>query len=464
MIRSAAFEGKFYPSSKEAIFELIREVEDAGRYPDYPMNSGLVIGGVLPHAGHVYSAAQTIPFFRLLQERELVPDTIVILNPNHSGGGSRVEIDAHSYWKNSIGELEVDAKLSSLLSYEKNTQAQLFEHSAEVIIPYIQYYFQDKYPMILPVCLQCISAREAKALAFELYTAAQSLSRNCIVLASSDFSHFLSPKEGFKQDEKVLKKLREKDSEGLERVVLNDEISVCGYAPIMTLMEYASIVASSYEPKILARGHSGEVYPAREVVDYISILFKVEATMMLSTKEKRLLLDVADSAIRAYLLHGESVESKDVDIGEVGSIKCGVFVSVYVKGELRGCMGTFSESDYLLDNILRLSIDSAFEDKRFKPVAMHELGDLSIELSVLTPRKMIEDIREIEIGKHGIYLSYRNRSGTLLPQVAAKNEWTVVDFLECCCTNKMGLNKDAWKDAEIMTYEAIVFNNSPSSL
>ena len=52
---------------------------------------------------------------------------------------------------------------------------------------------------------------------------------------------------------------------------------------------------------------------------------------------------------------------------------------------------------------------------------------------------------------HGI------RRATLLPQVAVKNKWTVVDFLECCAKNKLGMDRNSWKEADLFVYEAIVF-------
>jgi hypothetical protein len=83
---------------------------------------------------------------------------------------------------------------------------------------------------------------------------------------------------------------------------------------------------------------------------------------------------------------------------------------------------------------------------------------MKVEISVLLPRKRIFGPDEIEIGTHGIYLIHGYRRATLLPQVALTNNWTPVEFLECCAENKLGLSKSSWKEAELYVYEAILID------
>ena len=71
--RNAVVEGRFYPSTKNKIFEQIREIENAGRYPLTQLSPTRILGAVLPHAGHLYSGYQTIPFFKLINRLEMVP-------------------------------------------------------------------------------------------------------------------------------------------------------------------------------------------------------------------------------------------------------------------------------------------------------------------------------------------------------------------------------------------------------
>jgi AmmeMemoRadiSam system protein A len=105
-----------------------------------------------------------------------------------------------------------------------------------------------------------------------------------------------------------------------------------------------------------------------------------------------------------------------------------------------------------------MAIAAATNDKRFKPVTMDELDELSIEISVLTPLKKIHTKEEIEIGRHGIYIKQGLYHGTLLPQVATENNWSVDEFLGYCAKNKARIGWDGWKTAELFTYEAIIFS------
>jgi len=85
------------------------------------------------------------------------------------------------------------------------------------------------------------------------------------------------------------------------------------------------------------------------------------------------------------------------------------------------------------------------------------LKDIDIEISVLTPLKKIQSINEITMGKHGIYIKKGYRTGTFLPQVANETHWTLEEFLGHCARDKAGIGWDGWKEAELYTYEAIIF-------
>jgi AmmeMemoRadiSam system protein B len=270
--RKASVEGRFYPSTKSRIFDQIMEIEKSGRYPEPDVSPRTVYGAVLPHAGHIYSGYQTIPFFQLIRRHRLFPDTYVIIHPNHSGQGAPLAIDDAEFWSNSIGEVPVDLEFARAMGLAFDHRAHVREHSAEVIIPFIQY-FGEGFPFsIVPVCMLDQSYLSASLVAASMIRAAKKTGRNIMVLASCDFSHFLPPAEGKKQDQLVLDKILERDAPGIEHVVQKNRISICGYGPIMSLMEYARLKTPKYRIDILARGHSGEISPSMEVVDYVSLL------------------------------------------------------------------------------------------------------------------------------------------------------------------------------------------------
>jgi AmmeMemoRadiSam system protein A len=141
------------------------------------------------------------------------------------------------------------------------------------------------------------------------------------------------------------------------------------------------------------------------------------------------------------------------------SVHCGVFVSLYVDRKLRGCIGTFSEEESLHTNLMRMAVSAATSDSRFSPIERSELDNLTCEISLLTPREQIFSKKEIVLGKHGIYIQSGSHRGTLLPQVAVQQNWSVEEFLGNCSKYKAGLGWDGWKSAEMYVYEAIVIRS-----
>ena len=270
--RKAAVEGRFYPSTKSRIFDQIMEIEQSGRYPEPDISPGKVFGAVLPHAGHLYSGYQTIPFFQLIRRHRIFPDTFVIVHPNHSGFGKPLAIDEASVWTNAIGEVPVDRELADIMDLPFDSKAHAREHSAEVIIPFIQYFLADHAFSIVPVCMMNQTYRSASLVADRINKAVAKTGRKIMLIASCDFSHFLPPEEGKALDQKVMESILDRNAPGVEQAVIKHRISVCGYGPIMSLMEYARSREKKYKIEILARGHSGEVVSSPDVVDYISLM------------------------------------------------------------------------------------------------------------------------------------------------------------------------------------------------
>lgn len=181
--------------------------------------------------------------------------------------------------------------------------------------------------------------------------------------------------------------------------------------------------------------------------------------MTLSKEEKRLALQIASDELHGFLKPQAHKIKQDKNFPQFLMSKCGVFVSLYVGKQLRGCIGTFSEEKPLHKNIRKMAHAAATQDSRFPSIRAEELDLLRIEISILSPRLAIEGPEEIEIGKHGIYLESGSNRGTLLPQVAVNQQWTVEEFLGNCAQNKAGLAWDGWKSARLFTYEAIIFDS-----
>lgn len=182
--------------------------------------------------------------------------------------------------------------------------------------------------------------------------------------------------------------------------------------------------------------------------------------MGISEADQKRLLKMARDSIRAHL-EGGGLPSPT----EALPLLCeprGVFVSLHRQGQLRGCIGYLEAIKPLGEAVVEMAAAAAFHDPRFRPLRQEELADLELEISVLTPMEPLEDVEQIEVGKHGLYIVKGLNRGLLLPQVAVECRWDRMTFLaQTCC--KAGLPPLAWKDPEaiIYTFTADIFSDHP---
>jgi AmmeMemoRadiSam system protein A len=172
------------------------------------------------------------------------------------------------------------------------------------------------------------------------------------------------------------------------------------------------------------------------------------------------LFSIARNSIHTMLFENKRLTIDPSDISSNLRKGMGAFVTLNINGKLRGCIGQFPSAEPLYEVVNKMAIAAAFGDTRFLPVTKDEFNKLRIEISVIGPLKKINNISEIVLGKHGIYIKKGSRAGTMLPQVATGNHWTLEQFLGYTSSEKAGLGWDGWKDADIYIYEAVVLEES----
>jgi AmmeMemoRadiSam system protein A len=171
----------------------------------------------------------------------------------------------------------------------------------------------------------------------------------------------------------------------------------------------------------------------------------------LCSEERRELLAVARRAIVEATKGKTSVRSsRRSDSGSAEDRTCGVFVTLYRRGQLRGCVGQIEGVGALANVIAHCAVAAALEDPRFPPVEPAEVAELEIEISLLSPLEPVAPA-QIEIGRHGLVVERGSRRGLLLPQVPAERRWQWQRFVEETCV-KAGLSRDAWKDPATRTF------------
>ncbi len=274
-IRPAGVEGIFYPADKFRLSAKITTLLNEEKpLVNYKLCHHDIIGGIIPHAGIKYCGRQQINFFEIVSHSATKPDTVVILHPNHFGYGPSVSVDDHEFWAVPTGMIRTDMDLAEKLEVPFSAIAQKNEHSAEVIVPFLIHFLG---PGIMLVSINMLDQQYQSALltAHRLFNAIKLLKRKVLVIASSDFSHFVKPEEAIHQDDMVLKDILSGDTEGVHSRIIRDDLSVCGYGPIMTLMEYSRMAFPEYKTEIISRGDSGNKVFSRNVVSYVSVLFYI---------------------------------------------------------------------------------------------------------------------------------------------------------------------------------------------
>jgi AmmeMemoRadiSam system protein A len=181
-----------------------------------------------------------------------------------------------------------------------------------------------------------------------------------------------------------------------------------------------------------------------------------ESSELLSNDDKSALLKIARQSLVETIVHGRRWQP-DAPTG-ILTERRGAFVTLHVRGKLRGCVGQVETQKSLAETVARCAISAAREDDRFNPVQADEVAPLEIEISVLSSPKAIAP-NEIVVGKHGLIVECGPFRGLLLPQVATERNWKAEKFLSETCL-KAGLPSDAWKSAEtqIFGFTAEVFS------
>ena len=181
----------------------------------------------------------------------------------------------------------------------------------------------------------------------------------------------------------------------------------------------------------------------------------------MNENQQQILLRVVKNTIAAAV-RGEPIptvpETQDAELTAVR----GCFVTLKNGEELRGCIGQFQAERPLIEMVCRMAVSSATQDPRFTAdrIGPEELGQLQVEISVLSPMEETDDPLSLELGVHGIYITDGYQSGCFLPQVATETGWTKEQFLDFCCVHKAELRAGAWQDdpkVKVFLFTADVF-------
>ena len=468
--RVAQFAGQFYPGNKTVLTnqltEFFEQAKTLTKKTDQNQNLQALI---VPHAGYVFSGQVAAAAFHQIPENTSYK-RVFVLASSHRYSFNGAAVFCSGNYKTPLGEIMVDTKLSKKLVnssslFVEYNEAHENEHSLEVQLPFLQYQLGDNF-LLVPVILGTYDPETCKKIASELK---QWFNSENLWVISTDFSHYPEYDDASKVDYLTATAVCSNQPEKLQSVLKENKklhinnlaTSLCGWTSVLTLLFITENHEYNFEKIYYQNSGDSKTYGSKNrVVGYWSIaVYEQVNKFRITQEEKKELLEKARTSINKYVETGEKGDLIPPKTNGILNEITGAFVSIYINGKLRGCIGGFANKKTLNDLVQNMAV-SASHDRRFDPVKPDELENMELEISVLSPLKKINSIHEIELGKHGLYIKDGFHSGTFLPQVATKTGWTIEEFLGHCSRDKAGLGWDGWKTADIFTYEAIVFRDS----
>jgi AmmeMemoRadiSam system protein B/AmmeMemoRadiSam system protein A len=421
MIRKPVVAGQFYPGTSSQLKAMIEAFVDEKAAKEE------VIGLVSPHAGYVYSG----PVAGAVLSKVKFKDTFVIMGPNHTGMGRPLSIMTQGSWETPLGEVEIDSELGKQIlatssHLEEDHVAHQYEHSIEVQLPFLQYFKPDI--RIVPIMLAYASGDIYKEIGKELAKAIRGSNRGAVIMASSDMTHYEPQKTAQEKDTQAIEAMLDLNEDELLRRVDELNISMCGYAPTVSLIAAAKELGATGAELVRYQTSGDTTGDYSAVVGYAGVIITAMSPLARLAKE----------TVETYVKEGKTPKPDEITPEMKG--KAGVFVSIHKLGELRGCIGTFDpQCENVAEEIINNAISSATRDPRFPPIAPDELEDLSYSVDVLTKPESIVSQDQLDPKQYGVIVECGFRRGLLLPDLEGVDS---VDYQINICRQKADIAPD----------------------
>ncbi|MCK4994180.1 MAG: AmmeMemoRadiSam system protein B [Candidatus Omnitrophica bacterium] len=269
MIRKTVWAGprNFYPDNPEVLNKTIAKLIDTGQKKE---DCKAVL---MPHAGYFYSgyvAGKTISTVN-------IPDTIIILGPNHTGLGMPYSMLRKGAWQSPFGNISIQEELASLILknsgyFKEDETPHIKEHAIEVEIPFLQYF--NKNISIVPIIISDFVLNNYRKAAAELANAIKKFAKPVLIVISSDLTHYESHEKVKEKDSQVIEAIQELDVNKLYEKVNTNKISMCGCAPACVGL-YTALNLGAKETRLIDYKTSGDITgDFTSVVGYAGLIIK----------------------------------------------------------------------------------------------------------------------------------------------------------------------------------------------
>lgn len=393
--------GKFYPADRNELLDLIDNF-----YTNCRNSSGYYSRAVIvPHAGYIFSGQLAAQGYMYLNPEF---EKIFIIAPSHYSriyGCLSCDFDE---FETPLGNCKVDKDITK--EFELNNEAFDKEHSVEVQLPFIKYFF--KQARIIPILYGCENYKNITKLIEKYWH-----DEKTAFVISSDLSHFYPEREACKLDRYTAQMIETGNIQNFDSEQACGAVGICGITNFAALNGFTLIRAGLTN----SAARTGD---SSRVVGYGS-WFLCEGTFADYIKAfySDYVIDICKKSIMSGLQIGDfEINTYPCAFEEA----CATFVTLEIKGELRGCIGSVIPYRSLMKDLMENAHSAAFKDLRFEPLSQEEFDNLSIKVSILSqPERIIfesedELLNKITPYKDGIIIRDGNFQAVYLPSVWAQ--------------------------------------------
>ncbi|UCE26862.1 MAG: AmmeMemoRadiSam system protein B [Candidatus Coatesbacteria bacterium] len=263
--RKPVVAGTFYPARRDTLTDTVAACIGE-REP------AKAIGGIVPHAGYIYSGPTCGAFFAAVE----VPAQVILLGPKHTYAGADYALWSGGAWETPLGEVTVDEELASAIlercpGVEPDESAHFEEHSLEVILPFIQYVNPDA--KVVPIAFNAMDSGTLMGFGEGIATVISDRNIDALIVVSSDMSHYVSAAEAERLDRMALAGVEKLDATQLVDVVRRNRISMCGVWPAAVGVVAARALGAE-RGEVIKYTNSGEASgDYNQVVGYAAVKF-----------------------------------------------------------------------------------------------------------------------------------------------------------------------------------------------
>lgn len=504
IVREPAAAGRFYDANPDILRDMVNTLlKSCGTNT---VSNIKPIAMISPHAGYMYSGLVAAKGFNEIKQFDY--NKVIILAPSHSKKFRGVSIPAFTHYKTPLGLVEVDRTIcDKLLKTPANLEKGEFwpfgtmpsahtkEHSEETQLPFLQVALKDF--KIVPMLIGNLKREDYETIAKVIKPL---LDKQTLIVVSSDFMHYGNAYDYVPFTSNIEENIKKYDYAAFERITALEfdkyldykgqtGTTICGSNPIAVLLKILPRTTKGSLVAYDTSGHQSDDFTYS--VSYASLIFTIsekrddkydidkqvtdkqpsndkdtkseEHGWHLTDQEKIKLLDISRKTLENTVKSNVPPSfSKDVvEFSPKFTEMAGVFVTLKIKHNLRGCTGSIIPYQSMRESVVHNTINSALHDSRFMPVEGPELDDIEIEISVLSKIEKIDSYEDFENGRQGIIIKKGSASSVFLPQVANEQNWTRSETLSHLC-RKAGLPQDAWESSgmEFSVFTAEVFNES----